>query len=69
VFIYYTVVISGISSVLSLIAINRFFRMYYMNMKSAFKVDYGHNFIKINNGGMKEYQPEDEEEIEDIRKY
>lgn len=41
VFIGVTVVISIISSVLNIICINRLFRIYLMNIKAAFRIDYG----------------------------
>lgn len=38
--------------------------MYELTIKSAFKVDYGHKFLRVGDGGINDYQPDDEEEIE-----
>lgn len=43
--------------------INRFFRMYALQIKSAFKMDYGARFKKLHQGGLVEYDPEDEDDL------
>lgn len=65
----FTLGVACISSILSMLAINRLFRMYTLSIKSAFKVDYGHNYLKIEQGGMIEYEPEDDDELEEIKQY
>jgi hypothetical protein len=46
-FVGITIAISIISSILNLIATNRLFRIYLINVKGAFKVDYGHKFLAL----------------------
>ena len=45
VFIVLTVAIAIISSLLNMFATNRLFRVYLLNMKAAFKVHYGNDFV------------------------
>lgn len=47
VFVGITVAIALISSLLNVIAINRLYALYILNVKGAFKVDYGHEFLNI----------------------
>jgi len=67
-FVGLTVAIAIISSLLNIIATNRLFRIYLINIKSAFKVDYGHRFIDAYKG-LKEYEPENSQEEEELFKH
>ena len=64
VFAVYTLGISAVSSILSILSINRFYRMYYLIIKASFRQDYGSDFQKIKSGGLNEYDPEDEVELQ-----
>jgi len=63
-----TVAISIISSILNIISTNRLFRIYLINVKAAFKVDYGHQFLNIEKG-LHDYEPENTDEEEELFKY
>lgn len=67
-FVGLTIAIAIISSFLNLIATNRLFRIYLLNLKNAFKVDYGHKFVDMNQG-LKEYEPENSIEEEELFKH
>lgn len=54
----FTFLITIFTTGFSLLAINRFFRLYELNIKNAFKIDYGKKFIKLRDGGMNDYEPE-----------
>lgn len=56
-----TVAISIISSCLNIISTNRLFRIYLINVKAAFKVDYGHKFLALDQA-LREYEPENSDE-------
>lgn len=43
--------------------------MYVLTIKNAFKVDYGSKFVRLFQGGLKEYEPANDEEVEQIKKY
>ena len=43
----YTLLITGVTSLLSILAVNRFFALYELNIKNAFKQDYGKKFLKL----------------------
>jgi hypothetical protein len=45
-----TVLIALVSSLINVLQINRLFRLYAINVKSAFKIDYGHKFVNIDGG-------------------
>lgn len=63
VFILLTVAIAVLSSLLNTFVINRLFRLYVVNVKNAFKVDYGHQFKPVGH----EVEEEDSmEEMNDI---
>lgn len=58
-----------ITSGLSIVAIERFFSLYLLNIKNAFKMDYGNKFVKIEEGGLNKYAPQTKQEVEDIKIY
>jgi hypothetical protein len=47
-----TIIVSLCTSGLSIVAIERFFSLYLLNIKNAFKVNYGNKFVKIEEGGL-----------------
>lgn len=63
-----TVAIAVISSLLNLVATNRLFRVYLLNLKNAFKVDYGVQFLDVA-AGLGEYEPEDSDEEQELFKH
>lgn len=67
-FVGLTIAIAIISSILNLIATNRLFRIYLLNIKSAFKVDYGHKYLMAAKG-LKDYEPENSQEEEELFKH
>ena len=67
-YILATCVVGLFASVFSLIVINRFFRLYELNMKGAFKVDFQQDFVKLDQG-LEDYNPDNDEELEEIRMY
>ena len=67
VFIILTVAIAVISSLINMFATNRLFRVYLLNMKAAFKVHYGNDFVSAHEN-LKEYEPENEIEQEELLK-
>jgi hypothetical protein len=38
-------------------------------VKGAFKVDYGHKFVALDKGGLKDYEPENSDEEDEIFKH
>lgn len=46
-FVGLTIAIAIISSILNLVSTNRLFRIYLVNVKNAFKVDYGLKFLAL----------------------
>lgn len=67
VFILLTVLIAVVSGLLNIIATNRLFRVYLLNMKAAFKVHYGNQFVEAQQN-LKEYEPDNEIEQEELLK-
>jgi len=45
-----TVLIGLVSSFINVFQINRLFRLYAINVKHAFKVDYGHKYVSLEGG-------------------
>ena len=66
-FIGVTVGVAVLSSVFNLVCINRLFRIYVLNVKGAFKVDYGHQYVHIDQG-LQEYEPDNTIEGEEFMK-
>jgi hypothetical protein len=64
-FIEVTIAIAIISSCLNIIATNRLFRIYLLTLKSAFRVDYGHQYKSLHEN-MKEYEPENSDEEKEL---
>lgn len=67
-FIGLTVAIAIISAFLNIVATNRLFRIYLLTLKSAFRVDYGHQYKQVE-AAMREFQPEDSDEEKEFYKY
>lgn len=65
VYIAVTVGVAFISSILNIICVNRLMRIYVLNVKGAFKVDYGHKFLAMNQG-LGDYEPENSIEEEEF---
>lgn len=60
-----TVAIAIISSLMNLIPTNRLFSVYLLNVKNAFKVDYGVKYLNVDEG-LKEYEPENSDEEQEL---
>ena len=58
-----TLGIALLSSIFTTITINRLFRLYTINMKNAFKVDYGMHFTPIDKFEKLDISYEVEEEV------
>ena len=65
VFIVVTAIMAAISSVINIIVVNRLFRIYVLNVKGAFKIDYGHQYVHMSDG-LKDYEPENSIEAEEL---
>lgn len=68
VFVALTLLIALISSFLNIIATNRLHRIYLINIKSAFKVNYGNEYVDVHSN-LKEYEPADEKEQQELFKH
>lgn len=67
-FIEFVIIISFVTSVLSILTINRFFHLYELNIKNSFKIDYGLEFKKLETG-LTEFVPENIKEMDHFKIY